>query len=47
MTWPEFGRMRHYRAYNEKGRLEFSEGQRDDTMDRYFAPLRDKIVTYD
>ena len=38
--------MRHYRAYNEKGRLEFSEG-RDDTMDRYIAPLREKIINYD
>ena len=37
--------MRHYRAYNEKGSLEFREG-RDDSMDRYFAPLRAKIITY-
>ena len=38
--------MRHYRAYNEKGKLEVPEG-RDDTMDRYIAPLRAKIITYD
>ncbi len=43
MTWPELGRMRHYRGMRPRGSLEFTRGT-DDSMDRYIEPLRASVL---